>query len=57
MFDYKITFKDGKRKRAVADSWGHSYDYSKTWMIFYKANQEILRVKTDEIRTLERKPI
>lgn len=57
MFKYTITFKDNKKKNVIADQWIASPVPDTRWMMFMVDEQEILRVKTDEIRVLERRII
>lgn len=57
MFKYTIIFKDNKKKNVIADRWIASPVPDATWMIFMVDDQEILRVKIDEIRVLERRII
>lgn len=57
MFKYTITFKDNKKKNVIADQWIASPVPDTRWMMFMVNDQEILRVKTDEIRVLERRII
>jgi len=55
MFHYTIVFLDGTQKDLIADEWKLSLDC--TWFIFFIGSQEILRVKGDEIRLMERKAV
>lgn len=57
MFKYTIIFKDNKKKNVIADQWMASPVKDPMWMMFMVDDQEILRVKIDDIRVLERKRI
>lgn len=57
MFKYTIIFKDNKKKNVIADKWIASPVPDATWMMFMLDDQEILRVKIDDIRVLERRII
>ena len=48
---YIVTFKDKRRTEIIAEEWIGEDD----WMIFLIAGSEIMRVRTSELRILERR--